>query len=83
MTELLYDPGFSSGTLVELFRETVTHHQDLAAVSDRRQTLTYRDLDERSDAVADLLQGRGLGSEDRVVLYLPARRTWSSGCWES
>jgi len=41
---------------------------DRPAIIDERGSLTYRELDERSNAVADVLAGQGIGAGDRVAL---------------
>ncbi|MFF7476915.1 amino acid adenylation domain-containing protein [Streptomyces sp. NPDC008092] len=65
------DPHQATGTLVELFRSTAARHPHRNAVSDDEQTLTYAELDRRSDALAARLAARGVGREDRVVVHRP------------
>ncbi|WP_405845803.1 non-ribosomal peptide synthetase [Streptomyces sp. NBC_01518] len=65
------DPHEATGTLVELFRSTVARHPRQNAVSDDEQSLTYEELDRRSDALAAHLARRGVGREDRVVVHRP------------
>ena len=58
-------------TLVRLFAHSVARHGSRPAVSDDSSTLTYTELAERARATADLLRAHGVGTEDRVGLYLP------------
>ncbi|MET8628248.1 non-ribosomal peptide synthetase [Kitasatospora sp. NPDC004669] len=53
-----------------LFRETVLRHGDRPAVRDERTSLSYRDLDQASDALADRLRAAGVTPGDRVVYHL-------------
>ncbi|MEV0174185.1 non-ribosomal peptide synthetase [Streptomyces sp. NPDC050803] len=65
------DPHEAPGTLVGLFRSTAARHPRSNAVSDDEQTLTYEELDRRSDALAAHLVARGVGREDRVAVHRP------------
>lgn len=58
-------------SLVDMFEATAARHPDRPAVSDVEQTLTYRELSERSDALAAYLSERGVTNEDRVAVYRP------------
>ncbi|MFE0041908.1 non-ribosomal peptide synthetase [Streptomyces albireticuli] len=58
------------GTLTGLFSRSARLHPDRVAVSDDRRSLTYAELDRESDAVGALLRGHGVGTEDRVGVYL-------------
>ncbi|MEU8008846.1 non-ribosomal peptide synthetase [Micromonospora parva] len=60
----------TSCTLTGLFARTVDTFPDRPAVSDDNETLTYTELDRRSDLLASTLRERGVGHEDRVGLYL-------------
>jgi amino acid adenylation domain-containing protein len=55
---------------VSLFAHTAAIHPDRPAVSDQERTLTYRGLDERSDALAARLRAEGVHRGDRVAVYL-------------
>ncbi|MCZ4603596.1 non-ribosomal peptide synthetase [Streptomyces sp. Lzd4kr] len=63
-------PAADTGTLTGLFAEAVARFADRPAVSDDQQTLTYAELDRRSDVLADTLRERGVAAEDRVGLCL-------------
>lgn len=52
-------------------RDNVCRHPDRPAVEWRGESLTYRELDERSDAVASALRRAGVGPGHRVGLYAP------------
>jgi len=51
------------------FRDSVKVHPDRPAVEWRKESLTYRQLDELSDAVAATLVAAGIGPGHRVGLY--------------
>lgn len=54
-----------------VFAETLRRHADRPAVTDPERSLTYRELDRRSDRIAAGLRRRGIGREDRVAVHLP------------
>ncbi|MFG1633416.1 Pls/PosA family non-ribosomal peptide synthetase [Pseudonocardia alni] len=56
--------------LAEVFEEAVDHHPDAVAVDTGDATLTYRDLDGRTNRLARHLRGRGTGPGDVVGLLL-------------
>ncbi|WP_197028072.1 non-ribosomal peptide synthetase, partial [Gordonia alkanivorans] len=56
----------SGRTLVELFADSVAAHRDLVAVSASGRSLSYAELDTRSDAVAAGLIARGVSAGDLV-----------------
>jgi amino acid adenylation domain-containing protein/non-ribosomal peptide synthase protein (TIGR01720 family) len=58
-------------TIPELFQDQVARTPDASALVCEDRTLTYRELDERADRIADELLRRGAGPEDLVVLALP------------
>jgi amino acid adenylation domain-containing protein len=60
-------------SVTELFQEQLRVRPEAAACWDSERSLTYRDLDLRSDAVARALVGYGVGVGERVVLYLSRR----------
>lgn len=58
----------SINTVLDHFRHQVSQHPDAPALIDSRRTLTYAELDNRSDAVADFLTRRGVKPGDLVPL---------------
>ncbi|MEU4168955.1 amino acid adenylation domain-containing protein [Streptomyces sp. NPDC026665] len=58
-------------TVPHLFESQAARTPDAPALTCQGRTLTYRELDERANAVALELIGRGAGPEDLVVLALP------------
>ncbi len=55
--------------LVELFAETARAYPHNIAVSSSEKTLTYQELDQRSDRLANFLRQKGVGSEVRVGIF--------------
>ncbi|MGE5784671.1 MAG: AMP-binding protein, partial [Myxococcales bacterium] len=53
--------GGSVPAFVDVFRDVALRHADRVAVEHGNETLTYRQLDEFSDALARSLMERGLG----------------------
>jgi len=60
-------------TLRAAFETALAKYADRKAVTMGEQTLTYRELDRRANAVAHGLVERGVESEDRVALMLANR----------
>jgi amino acid adenylation domain-containing protein/non-ribosomal peptide synthase protein (TIGR01720 family) len=58
-------------TIVDRFATQVQQHGDSIAVAAGETSLTYRELDERSNAIARLLVDRGVGPESLVAVALP------------
>ncbi|MEU5404189.1 amino acid adenylation domain-containing protein [Streptomyces sp. NPDC005963] len=58
-------------TVPELFEQQVARTPDAPAIVCDERTLSYRELDDRANAVAWELVRRGAGPEDLVVLALP------------
>ena len=58
-------------SIAALFEESVRRFSDRPAYSSFGVTITYRDLDERSRALAAHLQGLGLDPGDRVAIMMP------------
>ncbi|NIF27250.1 AMP-binding protein [Pantoea sp. Tr-811] len=58
-------------TLLDCLAQWAREHGDRLALQDDQGELTYRQLDQRSTALAGFLQSRGLGAEDKVILQLP------------
>ncbi|MFJ8139473.1 non-ribosomal peptide synthase/polyketide synthase [Streptomyces sp. NPDC096013] len=59
------------GTVLERFRRWAVETPHATAVRSGEQSLSYAELDARSDAVARGLVARGVGCESRVGLCLP------------
>src|SRR5258708_12552031 len=55
----------------QLLSKSASRYPDKTAVWARGRSITYRELDERSNQLAHLLQGRGVRKGDRVGLYFP------------
>ncbi|MGW2233312.1 amino acid adenylation domain-containing protein [Streptomyces sp. NPDC001759] len=69
-----YDAGtaaLSELTVPQLFESQVAKTPDAPAIVCEGRTLTYRELEDRANAVAWELIRRGAGPEDLVVLALP------------
>jgi long-chain acyl-CoA synthetase len=58
-------------TLVQLLQESFAQHADQVAFACMGAEITYRMLDQLSNAVAGWLQSRGLVRGDRVAIMLP------------
>jgi len=55
----------------QLLSKSASLYPDKTAVWARGRSITYRELDEQSNQLAHLLQGRGVRKGDRVGLYFP------------
>ncbi|MEJ5223329.1 MAG: amino acid adenylation domain-containing protein [Anaerolineales bacterium] len=55
----------------DYLRYSAAAFPDQPAVRDDTVSLTFRELDEQSDALAALLRTLGVGRDDRVIYYLP------------
>ncbi|MGW5387693.1 amino acid adenylation domain-containing protein, partial [Nocardia sp. NPDC003963] len=64
-------PAAPAGTLPELLAAAVAHNRSATAVVFRDQRLSYGEMDERSNRLARVLIGRGLGAEDLVAVAVP------------
>ena len=62
-------------TVVSLFRHQVELHPDNIAMVYHDVRLTYQQVDERSERIAQYVQSLGLGSEDVVSILIP-RSEW-------
>ncbi|GHA44802.1 non-ribosomal peptide synthetase [Streptomyces tauricus] len=77
---LLADPDHSTNTqpaartVPELFHEQVRATPDAVAVVAGDTTLTYAELDSRTNRLAQALAARGVGAEDIVAIALPRSR---------
>ncbi|MEV4091322.1 amino acid adenylation domain-containing protein [Streptosporangium saharense] len=70
---LLDHPEFTPvpGTLKDLFEARVTDGPERVALTSGEEELTYAELDERANRLANLLVERGVGPERLVALSLP------------
>src|SRR5271156_4890227 len=57
--------------LQQLLTKSAARYPEKAAVWARGRSVTYRELDERSNQLAHLLQRHGIKKGDRVGLYFP------------
>lgn len=57
-------------TIVDLFKEEVNKNLQKVAVSFENETLTYKELDEKSNIVANLLASKGVKKGDMVALMM-------------
>lgn len=62
-------------TIVSLFRKQVELHPDNIAMVYHDVRLTYKQVDEQSERIAQYVQSLGLGSEDVVSILIP-RSEW-------
>ncbi len=58
-------------TIVSLFRHQVEQHPDNIAVVYHDVRLTYRDVDEQAERIAQYVHSLGLGNEDVVSILIP------------
>ncbi|MCS0634799.1 amino acid adenylation domain-containing protein [Streptomyces sp. LP05-1] len=71
-------PGEENGapeSFLERFARAADRHPEAVAVSHGDRSLTYRELDDRTNALARTLIARGAGPEQRVALLLPRSLT--------
>jgi amino acid adenylation domain-containing protein len=57
--------------LQQLLQKSAAQHPDKLAVWARGRSITYRELDERSNQLAHLLRQKGVRKGDRVGIYFP------------
>ncbi|MEA5549588.1 amino acid adenylation domain-containing protein [Anabaena cylindrica UHCC 0172] len=57
-------------TIVEIFTETVKKYPERIAITYDNESLTYQELDRRSNRIARYLQSLGISAEKRVVICL-------------
>ena len=62
----------------DLVRDRAAAHPDAVAVVRGTESWTYRELDERSDAIARALLTRGLGAEDVVAVVAERTLGWAA-----
>ena len=62
-TEMENDPDHAGKTFVDLFREAVEKYPERPAIKDESGEITYRELDQMSDYIAQNLTENGFGRE--------------------
>lgn len=62
-------------TLVDIFRATVADHPDAPALDNGRELLTYAELADAADELADALVAAGVTQGDRVGVRVPSGTT--------
>ena len=62
-------------TVISLFRQQVAQHPDNIAMVYHDLRLTYKQVDEQSERIAQYVQSLGLGNEDVVSVLIP-RSEW-------
>jgi amino acid adenylation domain-containing protein len=67
--------------LLDLFREQVTVQPDHIAVTHGRESVTYRELAERSSNLAVYLRGLGVGSDECVGVFVEPSIELMVGIW--
>lgn len=73
-------PG-SPRTLARILSDTAARHPELPAVADTHTTLTYRELDERSNRVAQELVEAGVARGNVVALMMPRSAGLVAAIW--
>ena len=68
-------PYDDTQTIVSLFRRQVELHPDNIAMVYHDLRLTYKQVDEQSECIAQYVQSLGLGNEDVVSILIP-RSEW-------
>ena len=66
--------GNPNDTVVTLFKRQVSLNPNAIAVVDRESSLTYAELDKRSDCLAEALVKAGVVNDTVVALMLPRRK---------
>src|SRR5262245_47784097 len=86
-----YDPGVPTaldppaGTLLDHLRRHAAERPDATALIFKGRRLSWRSLDEQSDAAAVALASLGVRQGDRVALILPTSPQWviaQLGIWK-
>ncbi|MBO4624241.1 MAG: amino acid adenylation domain-containing protein [Bacteroidales bacterium] len=72
-TAVAYD---NTETIVSLFRKQATQTPDNLAVVYHDVRLTYREVDEKTDAIAAIIQSKVEGGKENVVSVLVGRSEW-------
>ena len=60
--------AYPEKTVVELFKESVENNPDKTALEFEHQYVTYRELEERSNQLANFIINRGIKNNDRVAI---------------
>lgn len=63
--------NYPSGPLHEVMRATAARIPDKVAITFKEEAITFADVDRTSNRLANGLAALGLGSGDRLALYLP------------
>lgn len=58
-------------TILDLFKQSVEKYPTRIAVKSRNTSLTYEELDRRTNRIAQALKKKGIGREDVVAFMLP------------
>ncbi len=58
-------------TILDLFKKNVDKYPDKIAVRSKNTSLTYSEMDSRTNRIAHALKKRGIGREDVVAFMLP------------
>lgn len=58
-------------TMLDLFRKSVEKYPTRSAIKSKGASLTYEEMDKRTNQIAKALQKRGIGREDVVAFMLP------------
>lgn len=67
--------------LQQLLEKSAQAYPEKAAVWARGQSITYRELEERSNQLAFLLREKGINKGDRVGLFSRSVSSRLSACW--
>ena len=62
--------GYPEKCLHELFREQAAAHPDCTAIADPHGSLTFRELDEKTDLIAQYLQKQGVEVDSICGIYM-------------
>lgn len=60
----------SEQTVIEIFRKSVSTHPDAPALIFRNNSMSYQELDQKSNAIAHYLKNQGIDYGDRVAVIL-------------
>ncbi len=64
-------PFDRSVTVVDMFRRNAREHPDNLAVVHLDDSLTYGELDEKTDYIADYIHSKGIGKDEYVAVLVP------------